>query len=68
MAYYQKTKPKQCTGEILDKMERSFCKIKGNDKKFGFGFFGYIKNQNTKIPVLITKDDININENNITNI
>ena len=68
MTYYQKAIPKQCTEEILDKMERSFCKIKGKDNKLGFGFFGYIKNQNIKIPVLITKDDININENNIVNI
>ena len=68
MSYYQKAISKKCTEEILIQMERSFCKIEGKDNQFGFGFFCFIKNQNKKIPVLITKGNININENDIVNI
>ena len=64
MSYYQKPISKSCTKVILEQMENSFCKIEGKDKKFGIGFFCYIKAQNNNIPVLITKDDINISEYN----
>ena len=64
MTYYQKAISKQCTKEIINQMEKSFCQIEGKDNKFGIGFCCYIKNQNKIIPVLITKDDINISENN----
>ena len=59
MSHYQKAISKQCTKEIIDQMEKSFCKIEGKDNKFGF--FCYINYQNKKIPVLITQNDININ-------
>ena len=66
MSHYQKAITKQCTKEILDQMEKSFCKIEGKDNQLGF--FCYLNYQNKNITALLTKNDININLNNILNI
>ena len=66
MSHYQKAISKQCTKEILEQMEKSFYRIKGQDNQIGF--FCHINYKDENIPAIITQNNININENNIINI
>ena len=66
MSHYQKAISKQCTKEILEQMEKSFCRIKGQDNQIGF--FCHINYKDENVPAIITQNNININENNTINI
>ena len=66
MSHYKKAISKQCTKEILEQMEKSFCRIKGKDNQIGF--FCHINYKDENIPSIITQNNININENTIINI
>ena len=54
MENYLKPVTKESHKKIMDYLDNSIYKIKGNEGKYGIGFFCYIKCHNKKIPILIT--------------
>ena len=61
MENYPKPVTKDTHKKIMEYLDNSIYKIKGNDDKYGIGFFCNIKSHNKNIPILITNYKI-INE------
>ena len=61
MSQYPKPVSKECTEKILSQIDNSICKIKGNNETIYIGLLCYIKFQDKKVYLLITKYQI-INE------
>ena len=66
MENYPKPVTKDTHKKIMEYLDNSIYKIKGNDDNTGIGFFCNIKSHNKNIPVLITNYKI-INEKYYTN-
>ena len=66
MENYPKPVTKDTHKKIMEYLDNSIYKIKGNDDQYGIGFFCNIKSHNKNIPVLITNYKI-INEKYYTN-